>query len=196
MIGRQHGVWRSGTPLFTPLRSATRPDATHCPLRIGRSHTRPPIREIEPNMSAMKPSALLLRIRDLSRAQVQFVRFCLVGASGFAINLAVYAAMLSLGLHYLAAAAVSFVVAALSNFLWNRLWTFEARSGRWFGQCSRALMVSGLSLGLNQVFLLALVAAEAGHLEAQAIAILLVTPFSFAANKVWAFGVRAAVPQT
>lgn len=127
---------------------------------------------------------------------MQFVRFCLVGASGFAINLAVYAAMLSLGLHYLAAAVVSFVVAALSNFLWNRLWTFEARTSRWFGQCSRALVVSGLSLGLNQVFLLALVAADAGHLEAQAIAILLVTPFSFAANKVWAFGVRAAVPQT
>ncbi len=125
----------------------------------------------------------------------QFVRFCLVGASGFVINLVVYAAMLSLGLHYLVAATVSFVVAAVSNFLWNRRWTFEARTDRWFGQCSRALLVSGLSLGLNQVFLLALVAADAGHLEAQATAILLVTPFSFAANKVWAFAVSAS-PQT
>ncbi len=125
----------------------------------------------------------------------QFVRFCLVGASGFVINLVVYAAMLSLGLHYLVAATVSFVVAAVSNFLWNRRWTFEARTDRWFGQCSRALLVSGLSLGLNQVFLLALVAADAGHLEAQATAILLVTPFSFAVNKVWAFAVSAS-PQT
>ena len=134
-------------------------------------------------MSKMNPAA-------------QFVRFCLVGASGFAINLAVYATMLSLGLHYLVAATVSFVVAALSNFLWNRRWTFEARGERWYGQCSRAILVSGLSLGLNQVFLLALVAADAAHLEAQATAILLVTPFSFVANKVWAFGGRAAVPQT
>jgi putative flippase GtrA len=135
-----------------------------------------------------------------SAAQRQFMRFCLVGASGFAINLAVYAAMLALGLHYLAAATVSFVVAALSNFLWNRRWTFEPRTGRWFGQCSRALLVSGLSLGLNQLFLLALVAAGAGHLAAQATAILLVTPFSFAANKVWAFAGSAAAdvaaPQT
>jgi dolichol-phosphate mannosyltransferase len=150
-------------------------------------------------MSKMSPVAALAQVRELSRARLQFMRFCLVGASGFAINLVVYAAMLAVGLHYLVAATVSFVVAALSNFLWNRAWTFEARRGRWFGQCSRALLVSGLSLGLNQFFLLALVAADASHLEAQAIAILLVTPFSFAANKVWAFAGNAAgeaVPQT
>lgn len=143
----------------------------------------------------MSPSAAFAYLRRPSRAQLQFVRFCLVGASGFAINLAVYATMLELGLHYLAAATVSFIVAALSNFFWNRSWTFESQRGRWLGQCSRALLVSGLSLGLNQFFLLALVAVRAGHLEAQAIAILLVTPFSFAANKVWAFAVGAA-PQT
>jgi putative flippase GtrA len=49
------------------------------------------------------------------------------------------------------------------------------------------MLVSGLSLGANQLFLLALVAAGAGHLAAQAVAILLVTPFSFTANKLWAF---------
>jgi putative flippase GtrA len=151
-------------------------------------------------MSTMNPTAALAHVRELSEARLQFLRFCLVGASGFAINLAVYAAMLALGLHYLAAATVSFVVAALSNFLWNRRWTFEAHRGRWVGQCSRALLVSALSLGLNQLFLLALVAANAGRLEAQATAILLVTPFSFAANKAWAFAGSAAadvaVPQT
>jgi len=44
-----------------------------------------------------------------------------------------------------------------------------------------------LSLGANQICLLALVAAGAEHLAAQAVAILLVTPFSFVANKLWAF---------
>ena len=55
------------------------------------------------------------------------------------------------------------------------------------GQGARALLVSGLSLGANQLFLLALVAAGAGHLAGQAAAIVLATPFSFAANKLWAF---------
>lgn len=117
----------------------------------------------------------------------QFVRFCAVGGSGYAVNLAVYAALLAAGLHYLAAAAISFLVAAGSNYLLNRTWTFQASGSRLMGQGARALAVSALSLGANQLFLLAFVAAGAGHLAAQATAIVLVTPFSFTANKLWAF---------
>jgi dolichol-phosphate mannosyltransferase len=123
----------------------------------------------------------------MDAARAQFLRFCLVGASGYAVNLVVYWALLAVGMHYLAAAAVSFLVAAVNNFLWNRAWTFTARTQRWLSQGLRALLVSGLSLGLNQVFLLALVGAGAGRLGAQATAIVLATPFSFAANRLWAF---------
>jgi putative flippase GtrA len=117
----------------------------------------------------------------------QFVRFCAVGASGYAVNLAVYAALLVVGLHYLAAAAIAFLVAAASNYLWNRTWTFRTSDAPVLGQGARAFLVSGLSLGANQLFLFVFVAAGAGHLAAQAVAIVLATPFSFAANKLWAF---------
>ena len=119
--------------------------------------------------------------------EIQFVRFCAVGASGYAVNLAVYAALLAAGLHYLAAAAIAFLVAAASNYLWNRTWTFRTSGAPVLGQVARALVVSGLSLGANQLFLVVLVAAGAGHLAGQAVAIILATPFSFAANKLWAF---------
>jgi putative flippase GtrA len=117
----------------------------------------------------------------------QFIRFCAVGASGYGINLAVYAALLSAGLHYLGAAAISFLVAAASNYAWNRTWTFRTSGAPVLGQGTRALLVSGLSLGANQLFLVVFVGAGAGHLAGQAVAILLVTPFSFVANKLWAF---------
>jgi dolichol-phosphate mannosyltransferase len=127
----------------------------------------------------------------------QFVRFCAVGASGYAVNLTVYAALLAAGLHYLAAAAIAFLVAAASNYLWNRTWTFRTSGAPVLGQGARALAVSALSLGANQLFLVALVAAGAGHLAAQAVAIVLATPFSFVANKLWAFAEpgRVAEPQ-
>jgi dolichol-phosphate mannosyltransferase len=117
----------------------------------------------------------------------QFVRFCAVGASGYAVNLAVYATLLEAGMHYLAAAAIAFLVAAGSNYLWNRTWTFRTSDAPVLKQGARALVVSALSLGANQLFLVVLVAAGAGHLAAQAVAIVLATPFSFAANKLWAF---------
>jgi putative flippase GtrA len=116
-----------------------------------------------------------------------FVRFCLVGASGYAVNLAVYSALLTAGVHFQIAATIAFLVAASSNYVWNRVWTFGTRRARILRQSVRALAVSALSLGANQLFLVALVAADAGHLPAQAVAIILVTPFSFAANKLWAF---------
>src|SRR5437763_2378589 len=119
--------------------------------------------------------------------EIQFVRFCAVGASGYAVNLAIYAALLAFGLHYLAAAAIAFLVAAASNYLWNRVWTFRTSDAPLLSQGGRALAVSALSLGANQLFLLVLVEAGAGHLPGQAVAIGLATPFSFAANKLWAF---------
>lgn len=123
----------------------------------------------------------------MDAARAQFLRFCLVGGSGYVVNLVVYWALLAVGMHYLAAAAVSFLVAAANNFVWNRTWTFRARTRGWAGQGLRALLVSGLSLGLNQLFLVALVEAGAGRVGAQAAAIVLATPFSFAANRLWAF---------
>jgi putative flippase GtrA len=134
--------------------------------------------------------ARLIR-RPLER---EFVRFCAVGASGYAVNLAAYAALLAAGLHYLAAAAISFLIAAGSNYIWNRTWTFRTSAAPVFGQGVRALTVSALSLGANQLFLLVLVSAGAGHLAAQAVAIVLVTPFSFVANKLWAFAEQPSTP--
>jgi putative flippase GtrA len=73
------------------------------------------------------------------------------------------------------------------DYIWNRLWTFQTRQARLLSQSSRAVAVSTQTLGVGQLFLLMLVTAGAHHLAAQAVAILLVTPFSFAANKHWAF---------
>jgi putative flippase GtrA len=142
-----------------------------------------------PNLRPMHrlPQTISGQARTLSPTGRQLVRFCVVGASGYAVNLMVYAALLSAGMHYISAATVSFLLAASSNYVWNRHWTFQAKQERVASQGLRALGVSAVSLGANQICLFALVAAGADHLAAQAVAILLVTPFSFVANKVWAF---------
>ncbi len=118
----------------------------------------------------------------------ELLKFSLVGASGYVVNLAVYVALLEgAGLHYLPAAACSFAVAVSNNYAWNRLWTFRHHRGHVYSQGMRFLAVSLLALGLNLLLLRGLVALDTGKIVAQALAIVLVTPFSFSANKLWSF---------
>ena len=119
---------------------------------------------------------------------IELLKFSVVGLSGYAVNLAVYIALLKgAGLHYLPAAACSFVVAVGNNYAWNRLWTFRSSRGHVYYQGMRFLLVSLAALGLNLVLLRMLVELGAGKVLAQAIAIVLVMPFSFTANKLWSF---------
>lgn len=99
----------------------------------------------------------------------------------------VYAALMACGVHYATSATASFVVAAASNYALNRRSTFRGAGPSILRQGTRAFTVALLALGANQLFLAVLVAAGAGHLVAQAVAIVLVTPFSFVAKKLWAF---------
>jgi dolichol-phosphate mannosyltransferase len=118
----------------------------------------------------------------------QLAKFCVVGASGYAVNLAVYAALLrGLDAHYIPAAIGSFLVAVTNNYAWNRLWTFHRSRGHVVFQGLRFLVVSVLALCANLVVLYLLVSLGAGEIPAQAVAIILVTPVNFVGNKLWSF---------
>lgn len=118
----------------------------------------------------------------------QLVKFCVVGASGYVVNLAVFALLVrGAGLHYAVAAVGSFVVAVTNNYLWNRVWTFRSQRGHVMWQGARFLVVSVTALVANLVVLAALVALGVDELVAQAIAIVLVTPVNFVGNKLWSF---------
>jgi dolichol-phosphate mannosyltransferase len=121
------------------------------------------------------------------RNWVQLAKFCAVGATGYVVNLAVYATLLHGGVHYLPAAVCSFLVAVTNNYLWNRVWTLRIQRGHLVFQGVRFLLVSTIALAANLAFLSALVAAGVPELPAQAVAIALVTPWNFIANKLWSF---------
>ncbi|MDQ3874611.1 MAG: GtrA family protein [Actinomycetota bacterium] len=124
---------------------------------------------------------------------IQLAKFCAVGASGYLVNLAVFALLLrAAAFHYLSAAACSFLVAVSNNYLWNRVWTFRRHRGHLAAQGVRFLVVSVAALGLNLLFLDALVAIGVAEIPAQAVAVVLVTPVNFAANKLWSFSPKRA----
>jgi putative flippase GtrA len=129
-------------------------------------------------------------VAALSRGHnwMQLGKFCAVGVSGYAINLAVYTALLrGAGIHYLPAALCSFLVAVTSNYTWNRIWTFRGQRGHVAYQGLRFFVVSVVALGANLLILDLLVGLGAGKIVGQAVAIVLVTPLNFLGNKLWSF---------
>jgi putative flippase GtrA len=122
------------------------------------------------------------------RNWVQLFQFGLVGASGYVVNLAVFALLVGpLELHHIPAAVLAFCVAVTNNFWWNRHWTFDARHGHAGFQAARFFTVSVLALGVNLIALELLIRGGMSELPAQALAVIIAMPFNFIGNKLWTF---------
>lgn len=119
---------------------------------------------------------------------LQLLRFCVVGGSGYVVNLAVFYAFTQLGSGHRGAAVAAFLVAVTNNFAWNRRWTFADARGSHAGfQAARFLAVSLAAFAFSFVILDLLVGAGVAALVAQAVAIVCATPLSFVGNRLWSF---------
>src|SRR3954447_23102912 len=144
---------------------------------------------------AQRPHAMHLRLRaGLRRPHnwVQLFKFCLVGGSGYIVNLTVFAICVNaLGAHHLIGATAAFVVAVSNNFWWNRHWTFRARHGHAGFQAARFFAVSIVAFVFAAAVLELLVsAAGMAAVPAQAISIVVATPLNFIGNKMWSFAIE------
>ena len=120
---------------------------------------------------------------------LQLVRFAAVGASGYAINLAVFTVLVhGVSVDKGLAATAAFLVALTNNFVWNRLWTFRAGDGHAGFQAARFCVVSLVAFAFNLAVLYALVDGLGwAEVPAQALAIAAATPLNFVGNKLWSF---------
>jgi putative flippase GtrA len=119
----------------------------------------------------------------------QLGRFLTVGASGFAINIALFALLVHpLGMQYVLAAVVSNLLALSSNFVLNRQWTFEATHGRRRLQAPRFAVVSAGGFAVNLLILqLCVELAGLPKLPAEVIASAIAAPVNFLGSRQWAF---------
>jgi putative flippase GtrA len=141
--------------------------------------------------SARSGAPLHLRVRHGMRKThnwVQLVRFGAVGASGYVVNLVVFAACVHLlGVDYRLSAVIAWAVSVLNNFVLNRHWTFAAKQDQPMRQAVRFFTVSLIAFGFTYVTLVLLVDAGMMKVLAQAIAIVAGTPLSFVGQKLWSF---------
>jgi len=157
--------------------------------------------------------ALWRRLLDNPKESERFLKFALVGIFGAVVDFTVLNLMKrifeSVGLGHgwntsidprqiqLAAAnTISFTVAVLSNFTWNRLWTFpESRERPVGSQLAQFAIVNVIGWGINTVLLLAMdhyvfqhfVSDRMSYNLAKAFAIAVVLFWNFGVNRVWTY---------
>jgi putative flippase GtrA len=119
---------------------------------------------------------------------VQMVKFGIVGISNTLLTFAVYTFLLKvLGVWYLAASAIGFIVGATNGFLLNRRWTFAGHVGDSLTPVRWAI-VQGCGLGVNEALLYLFVdSVRLDKLLAQAFATAIVTITTFFVNRAWTF---------
>jgi putative flippase GtrA len=156
---------------------------------------------------------LWTRLVKSPRELERFLKFAIVGTIGAMVDFAVLNIMklwfetIGLGegwqvswpphqVQLVAAATISFTAAVLSNFSWNRLWTFpESRERPLGSQLVQFAIVNALGLIINNVLLVTtdeyifrhLVSARLSYNLAKAFAIGVVLFWNFGVNRVWTY---------
>ncbi len=161
-----------------------RPNSHHIPIRINE-------------VTQLSLPATLFTLYSVNRREfVRFAKFAIVGAVGSVVDFGILNLMhKAFGWSLLWANVLSFSMAVLSNFTWNRLWTFpESRSRRKREQLPQFALVNVVGLGINTLILLGLDAVFSHFIAdpwdynlAKAIAIGVVLFWNFGANRLWTY---------
>jgi putative flippase GtrA len=85
------------------------------------------------------------------RERTRFLRFLVVGMIGAAVDFGIENLLHRLvGLPYVWSGAISFICAILSNFYWNRIWTYpDSRSKPIFNQLLQFAFVNVIGLAIR-----------------------------------------------
>jgi putative flippase GtrA len=86
-----------------------------------------------------------------SRERSRFMRFAVVGVIGAVVDFGVMNLLVGVfDTSFLLAGTISFICAILSNFTWNRYWTYpDSRSKRINNQLAQFALVSVIGLGIR-----------------------------------------------
>lgn len=147
----------------------------------------------------------MIHIFNDANERIRFLKFATVGAIGTVVDFAVYNFLnLVIGLAPVFSQAVSFAVAVVNNFLWNRHWTYPDSRGKavhhqmaQFGLINvvglliRTPIIAWMESPLGDLAARLGVRAEAaivvGHNAALAIAIGIVMLWNYFANRYWTY---------
>ncbi len=122
-----------------------------------------------------------------SKIIIQFIKFGIVGLLNTAIGFVTYYYFLWLGLHYMVANILSWVVSVFNAFYWNNKYVFKTTNS-WIKALCKTYLSYAASFFIGSIILYFLVSCgNVSELIAPFIVLFITIPLNFILNKFWAF---------
>jgi putative flippase GtrA len=134
------------------------------------------------------PLSRRLRWSTYGAQAIRFIRFAIVGGLASIVYLSLFAILVTMGVHYLAAGVIGYLTAIVTNFSLNREWTFGRGSRRVQHQAAAFLVVQLVIGAVNLSLLHVLVVGGLRPIIlAQLLAAGCLVPVNFLASQRWGF---------
>lgn len=120
---------------------------------------------------------------------IVFIKYAAVGVSGTALDVgSLYVFVDHLHIPVLVAAAMSFVLAVINNFVLNKFWTFRNNDRNFRKQFIKFFIVSVVGLALTEICMVVLVyLLGMWYIVSKLVTSAIVLTWNFLANKHWTF---------
>lgn len=138
--------------------------------------------------------------------RTRFLKFCVVGVIGFVVDFGIMNLILHFTGNARLASTVSFIAAVISNFIWNRYWTYpDSREKPLMQQLGQFFLINIIGLGIRYLLFLTIdqpiislaervLPADffvkpdvVGHNITMVIAVFIVMMWNFFANRLWTY---------
>ncbi len=130
--------------------------------------------------------------RNYINTIIQFIKFCVVGCSNTILSYVTFFICVKLGVHYLIANLIGFVIGVLNAYFWSNKYIFKVNSGAQRNS-TKSLIKTFISYGITGVLLQSILLylfveyMKLDSLIAQLICLLITVPLNFILNKFWSF---------
>ena len=134
----------------------------------------------------------MLKWNEIMILILKFIKYCVVGFSGMLVDFGItWLLKEKLRFNKYVANTIGFISAATSNYVLNRIWTFESQSNKIMTEYTSFFIIALVGLGLNNLILMLLNdKLKMNFYLSKLIAILIVTLWNFIMNFLFTFAAR------
>ena len=118
----------------------------------------------------------------------KFIKFGLVGVFNTLINWIIFAVLNFVGVYYIIANVIAYVIATINSYIWNSRWVFKYKGEDKKETTTKFILLNLAGLALNTMILYLLVdLIGLNKLIALVITTVIVMVINYIVNKIWVF---------